>query len=241
MTVMCGRFVIAGNKAAIRDAFSVDETYEDEVKPSWNVAPMQGIPFVSEQVREGTLVRRLEVARWGLVPGWSKDPKAGARMINARSETVTEKPSFRAAAAKRRALIPANGYYEWQKNEDGTKTPYYLHGQDEGQLLGFAGLYEFWADPSKAEDAEDKWLVTATILTRAATDVLGHIHDRTPVIVPRELQDQWLDPTMTERDQVQHFLDTIPEPNLVPRIVGKEVGSVRNNGPQLIQPAERST
>ncbi|MFJ6003394.1 SOS response-associated peptidase [Arthrobacter sp. NPDC092385] len=233
---MYGRFVIAGNKAAIRDAFSVDETFQEELKPSWNVAPMQEIPFVSEQLRDGELVRRLEIARWGLVPVWSKDPKVGARMINARSETVMEKPSFRTAAAKRRALIPANGYYEWQKNADGTKTPHYLHGKDEDQLLGFAGLYEFWPDPTKAEDAEDKWLVTATILTRAAHDVLGHIHDRTPVIIPTNLQDQWLDPTMTERDQVQRCIDTIAEPNLVPRIVGKDVGSIRNDGPQLITP-----
>ncbi|RJT76983.1 SOS response-associated peptidase [Arthrobacter cheniae] len=224
-------------KAAIRDAFSVDESFEDELKPSWNVASMQGIPFVSEQLREDELVRCLEIARWGLVPVWSKDPKAGARMINARSETVTEKPSFRTAAAKRRSIIPANGYYEWQKNEDGTKTPHYLHAEDEHQLLGFAGLYEFWPDPSKEENAEDKWLVTATILTRAAHDALGHIHDRTPVIIPKDLQDQWLDPTMTARDEVQHFIDTIPEPNLVPRIVSKEVGSVRNNGPELIRPA----
>jgi putative SOS response-associated peptidase YedK len=228
--------MIAGNKAAIRDAFSVDETFQDELKPSWSVVPMQGIPFVSEQVCEGEPVRRLEMARWGLVPVWSKDPKAGARMFNARSDTVTEKPSFRTAAAKRRALIPANGYYEWQKNEDGTKTPHYLHGEDEDQLLGFAGLYEFWPDPTKAEDAEDKWLVTATILTRAAHDALGHIHNRTPVMISRDLQSQWLDPTMTERDQVQHFIDTIPEPNLVPRIVGKGVGSIRNNGSQLIAP-----
>lgn len=236
MANMCGRFVIAGNKAAIRDAFSVDEEFQGEVGPSWNVAPMQGIPFVSEQLREGELVRRLEVARWGLVPVWSKDPKAGARMINARSETVTEKPSFRAAAAKRRALIPANGYYEWQKNDDGTKTPHYLHGENEDELMGFAGLYEFWPDPTKAEDAEDRWLITATILTRAAHDALGQIHERMPVIVPKGLQSQWLDPTMLELDQVQHFIDTVPEPDLVPRIVGKEVGSVRNDGPQLISP-----
>lgn len=214
----------------------MEETLEDELRPSWNVAPMQGIPFVSEQLRDGELVRRLEVARWGLVPVWSKDPKAGARLINARSETVTEKPSFRTAALKRRTLLPANGYYEWQKNDDGTKTPHYLHGEDEDQLLGFAGLYEFWPDPNKPEDAEDKWLITATILTRAATDALGHIHDRTPVIIPKDLQDQWLDPTMNDRDQVQHFIDTVPESNLVPRIVGKDVGSVRNNGPELIAP-----
>jgi putative SOS response-associated peptidase YedK len=157
-------------------------------------------------------------------------------MINVHSETVTDKPSFRTAAAKRGTLMPANGYYEWQENDDGTKTPYYLHGEDEDQLLGFASLYEFWPDPTKLEDADDKWLVTATILTRAAHDALGHIHDPTPVTIPGDLQDQWLDPTMTERDQVQHFIDTIPEPNLVPRIVGKEVGSVCNNGPNLIAP-----
>ena len=136
LTGMCGRFVIAGNKAAIRDAFSVDESFEDELKPSWNVVPLQGIPFVSEQLREGELVRGLEIARWGLVPVWSKDPNAGARMINARSETVTEKLSFRTAAAKRGALVPADGYYEWQKNGDGTKTLHYLHGEDEDQLMG---------------------------------------------------------------------------------------------------------
>lgn len=153
---MCGQFVITDYKAAIRDAFSIDETFQDEVKPSWNVAPMQGIPFVSEQLREGELVRRLEITRWGLVPVWSKDRKVGARIINARSETVTEKPSFRTATAKHRALIPANGYYEWQKNTDGWKTPHYLHGKDEDQLLGFAGLYEFWPNPTKAEDAEDE-------------------------------------------------------------------------------------
>ncbi|WP_422390216.1 SOS response-associated peptidase [Arthrobacter sp. N1] len=158
-------------------------------------------------------------------------------MISARSGTVTEKPSFRPAADNRRALILANGYYEWQKNEDGTKTRHYLHGEDDEQLLGFAGLYEFWPDLPKDEGADDKWLVTATILTRAAHDALGHFHDRTPVIIPGDQQDQRLDQTMTERDQVQRFIDTIPERNLIPRVVGREVGSVRNNEPQLIAPS----
>lgn len=106
------------------------------------------------------------------------------------------------------------------------------------QLLGFAGLYKFWSDPTAAEAAEDKWLIVATILTRAAQNALGHIHKRMPVIIPTDLQDQWLVPTMTKRHHVQHFTGTIPEPNLVPRIVGKEVRSIRNNGPQLIEPIE---
>ncbi|MHA7284617.1 SOS response-associated peptidase family protein [Arthrobacter sp. TMS2-4] len=103
-------------------------------------------------------------------------------------------------------------------------------------LIPANGYYEFWPDPTKPKDAHDKRLVTAAILTQAAPDALGHIHARTPVIIPGDLQDQRLGPTMTERDQVQHFIDTIPQPTLVPRIVGKEVGSVRNDGPELIAP-----
>jgi len=111
-------------------------------------------------------------------------------LINANSGTVAEKPSFRSAAAKRRALVPADGYYEWQKNEDGMKTPHYLHG----------------------EDADDKWFVTATIITRAAHEALGHIHDRTPVIIPNDLQDQWLDPTMTRGTRCSTSSTLSPNP-----------------------------
>lgn len=236
MSLMCGRFVIAGNRQSMIDAFDVTESVVEDFPPSWNIAPMQGIPFISERLHEGELVRRLEIARWGLVPVWSKDSKGGARLINARSETVTEKPSFRTAAAKRRALVPANGYYEWQKNPDGSKTPHYLHGEDEEELLGFAGLYEYWPDPTKDEDAPDKWLVTATILTTQAHDTLGKIHERSPVILPKDLQGQWLDPLMTDKADVQHFINSIPEPVLIPRVVGKDVGSVRNDGPHLITP-----
>jgi putative SOS response-associated peptidase YedK len=235
---MCGRFVIAGNKAAMLDAFNVDESFEDEMNPSWNVAPMTGIPFVSERLSDGTLTRRLDIARWGLVPVWAKDPKIGSRMINARAESVLDKPSFRTAAAKRRALVPANGYYEWQKNPDGTKTPTYLHPEREDDLIAFAALYEFWPDPEKADGDPEKWLTTATILTTDATDSLGHIHDRSPLIVPKDLHADWLDPAVTAKKDVLELIEAIPEPVLVPRVVGKDVGSVRNDGPHLIEPAE---
>ncbi|WP_167133592.1 SOS response-associated peptidase [Arthrobacter sedimenti] len=168
-------------------AFDVTESVVEDFPPSWNVAPMQGIPYIAERLHEGELVRRREIARWWLVPSWSEDPKAGTRLINARSETVTEKTSFRAAAAKRQALIPANGHYEWQKSLDGTKTPHYLHGQDEDQLLGFADLYEYRSDPTesrsdptKEEDAPHKWFVTATTLTTQAHDALEEIHECSP-------------------------------------------------------------
>ncbi|MHA7239471.1 SOS response-associated peptidase [Arthrobacter sp. TMS1-12-1] len=236
---MCGRFVIAGNKADLVDAFDVDEAVEDEVRPSWNVAPTDTVQLVVERLdpHTGELTRRLEPARWGLIPSWAKSASVGSRMINARSETVLEKPSFRSAALKRRAIVPADGYYEWRKNADGSKTPVYLHGAD-GSLLGFAGLYEFWRDPATASAGhpEGEWVVSCTIITRPASDALGEIHDRTPVIVSPGLRSDWLDPRNDTRPAVQELLDAIPDPHLVPRLVGPRVGSVRNNGPDLIEP-----
>jgi len=236
---VCGRFVIAGNKADLVDAFDVDEALEDEVRPSWNVAPTDTVQLVVERLdpHTGELTRRLEPARWGLIPSWAKSASVGARMINARSETVLEKPSFRSAALKRRAIVPADGYYEWRKNADGSKTPVYLHGPD-GSLLGFAGLYEFWRDPAtaSADHPQGEWVVSCTIITRPASDTLGEIHDRTPVIVSSELRGDWLDPRNDTRPAVQELLDAIPDPHLVPRLVGPRVGSVRNNGPELIEP-----
>jgi putative SOS response-associated peptidase YedK len=180
-------------------------------------------------------VRRLATAKWGLVPVWAKDAKIGARMINARRETVLEKPAFRKAARKRRALVPADGYYEWEKSGS-TKIPTYLYSPSEDPLA-FAGLYEYWPDPSLPEDHEHKWLVSFTIITTQASDALGHIHDRTPLIVPPDLYGDWLDPMLAETADVQQLLDAVPEPVLTPRVVSSEVNSVRNNGPQLILPA----
>lgn len=236
---MCGRFVIAGNRADLVDAFDIDESLADEVDASWNVAPTDTVQLVAERLdpATGELTRRLEPARWGLIPSWAKSAAVGARMINARSETVLEKPSFRNAALKRRGIVPADGYYEWRKNDDGSKTPVYLHGPD-GTHLGFAGLYEFWRDPATASEEHPRgsWLVSCTIITRPASDVLGEIHDRTPVIVPPDLLADWLDPRNDSRPAVQELLDAIPDPHLRPRLVGNAVGSVRNNGPHLIEP-----
>lgn len=218
---MCGRFVIAGNWAAMIDAFQVDEAMEDEIRPSWNVAPMTGIPFVSERIEEGTITRRLDLARGGLVPVWAKDAKIGSKMINARAETVVDQPSFQTAASKRRALVPAAGYYEWIKNPDGSKTPIYLHPEDEDGLIAFASLYEFWPDPAKPEDAQGKWMTTATIMTTSATDVLGHIHERTPLIIPQDRWADWLDPATMSKADVTELIESMPEPSLVPREVGK--------------------
>ncbi|WP_240720168.1 SOS response-associated peptidase [Pseudarthrobacter sp. NamB4] len=132
------------------------------------------MPIIAERLDEGSIERSLLVAKWGLVPPWAKDAKIGSNMINARSQSILEKPSFRTAAVKRRSLITAEGYYEWQKTEDGKKIPNYLYSEKE-PLLGFAGLYEWGADPSVPEDDPGKWLLTCTVLTTTTQDALGHI------------------------------------------------------------------
>ncbi|MCQ9162970.1 SOS response-associated peptidase [Arthrobacter sp. STN4] len=231
---MCGRFVVARATADLVSAFDIDEVIGDDLRPSWNVAPTQAVRIVTGRGADGEPSRRLETARWGLVPVWAKSRSVGSRAINARSETVLEKPTFRSAAVKRRALVPADGYYEWEVTAGGGKIPTYLHPEDDG-LLGFAGLYEFWLDPEVPEGEDNEWLLTTTILTRPAADALGHIHDRMPVIVPAgDLQSDWLDPALTDKSEIRSLLDAIPDPVLVPREVGKAVGNVRNNGPELI-------
>ncbi|MCL2803623.1 MAG: SOS response-associated peptidase [Micrococcales bacterium] len=228
---MCGRFASYFDENTIVDAFGVERVVSF-APPSWNVAPTQGIDLVRQAQSDVGELRELREAQWGLVPHWAKDRAGAARLINARSETVTEKPSFRVAARRRRALIPAAGYYEWQAGPDG-KTPYYLHPEVQDQPLAFAGLYEWWdKDPGP-----DRGLLSATIITQPATDTLGQIHDRMPVVVPPSFFDDWLDPATTDPAQVKGMIAAMGRPSLVPRRVSKAVGSVRNNGPGLIEPA----
>lgn len=236
MVAMCGRYVMSRSTGDLLGAFDAKEA-EGSIRPSWNVAPTQDVPIIAERLDEGSIERKLLVAKWGLVPSWSKNVKLGSKLINARSETILDKPSFRSAAVKRRALLPAEGYYEWQKTDDGKKIPNYLFSETE-ELLAFAGLYEFWPDPELPEDDPGKWLLSCTVLTTTAHDSLGHVHDRAPVIIPRDMFADWLDPGTTDKSDVQQLLDAVPEPVLTPRIVTDRVNSVRNNGPELLEPAE---
>lgn len=237
---MCGRYANSASTANIYGLFGVDEVVDEDLEPSWNIAPTDPVRAVIERAPKDAepdeqTVRQLRTVRWGLVPSWSKDAKGGARLINARSETVTEKPAFRKAAASRRCLLPAEGYYEWQKTEDG-KVPYFLHAPDGG-MLAFAGLYELWRDPAKADDDPTRWLWTCTVITRHATDTLGEIHDRCPVLVPTELRDDWLDCRAADVAVAGRLLAAMPPPVLEPRVVSTAVNSVRNDGPELIAPA----
>ncbi len=244
---MCGRYVSSASTADLLTEFDVEELVGEELQPSWNIAPTQQVRAIlqrppkeaveqAKQPEPDKAVRQLRPLRWGLVPSWSKDPKAGARMINARIETVTEKPAFKKAAARRRCLLPAAGYYEWQKTDQG-KVPYFMHDPD-GRLLAMAGLYELWRDPARADDDPDRWLWSCTIITQQATDLLGEIHDRNPVLVPPELQAAWLDCSSDDPATARKILDQIPEARLEPYVVSPAVGNVRNDGPELIQPVE---
>jgi putative SOS response-associated peptidase YedK len=232
---VCGRYAQTRSADQLARDFAVDAMVDQLRGPSWNVAPTQEVPAVLERQEGDAIERQLRLVRWGLVPSWAKDPTSGARLINARVETVLDKPSFRRAAARRRALVPMDGYYEWQKPPDSgaRKTPYYLHANGP---LAAAGLYELWPDPAKAEDDPTRWLWSMTIITQGATDELGQIHDRCPVLLPPDRWDQWLDPKLTAPDEVGALLAHVPEPKLRPREVAPAVGNVRNDGPQLVDP-----
>lgn len=221
---MCGRYASSRDARDLAGAFEVEEPVEQVLPPSWNVAPTDPVYAVVQREQ----ARQLRVLRWGLVPSWAKDAKGAARLINARQETVTSKPAFRAAYVRRRCLLPADGYYEWQV--DGTrKQPWFLSRAD-GAPLAMAGLYEVWSP------LEGERLWTCTVITTSAADELGHIHDRTPLLVPKSDWDRWLDPAV--EDPGQHLLVPAVDGALEAWPVGAAVGNVRNDGPELAAPLE---
>lgn len=170
---MCGRFTQTAPWEKVKKEFTAKTPENDLFQPRYNIAPMQIVPVV----RDAESNRVVSELKWGLVPSWSKDAEIGNRMINARAETLTEKPSFREAFAKRRCLIPTSGFYEWKKTDSGAKQPFYFYLKDK-EVFGFAGLWEEWIDKESGELLE-----TFTIITTTANDVLKPVHDRMPVIV----------------------------------------------------------
>lgn len=246
---MCGRYVAAKDPAALVTEFDVDEIdgrASMQLKPDYNVAPTKLVYIVAERFGESDHeadqgIRMLRVARWGLVPGWAKDPSIGARMINARAETAAEKPSFRSAVTKRRCLIPADGYYEWQPAAEpkGRKQPFYIHPVDTSSLA-MAGLYEWWRDPTSDKDDEDAWLLSCAVLTTAAHGKLAGIHDRMPGTIARGDWDTWLDPR--QRVDLQHYLKRGWESQqFAIDPVSTAVNNVRSNGAELIAPLSAPT
>lgn len=219
---MCGRFTRAIDATEVAEAFGVDEI-ASELKPSYNIAPTQPVAVI---VSDGK--KRLIEVRWGLVPSWAKDLSVGNKMINARAETVTEKPSFRNAFKKRRCLVVADGFYEWQKVGDG-KRPIYIRLKT-GRPFGMAGLYETWHSPEGEE------VKSCAIITTEANQLMQPIHDRMPVIIPKDNEDLWLDPSVQEATVLRELLQPYPASEMKAYPVSKRVNSPGNNSPDCLKP-----
>ena len=184
---MCGRYRLSRRKQIIEEHFD-SVSGEEDWSPRYNIAPTQLVPVIRQDPKEP--VRELGLMRWGLIPSWVKDPSVAARMINARSETAATNPAFRDALKSRRCLIPADGFYEWQRTGK-AKQPYCFE-VNEGELFAFAGLWDRWKDPS------GQWVKSCSILTTTPNDVTSAVHDRMPVILDPNTYDLWLDPGMND-------------------------------------------
>jgi putative SOS response-associated peptidase YedK len=199
------------------------------VPARYNAAPTQAIAAVRQI--PGSDDREIALLHWGLIPSWAKDPAIGARMINARAETVADKPAFRAPFRRRRCLIPADGFYEWQKL-DGNKQPFYIHPRDEPRPFALAGLWDHW------EGDDGRHVESCTILTTTANDLLRPLHDRMPVILDPADFDLWLDPGVQNPEVVRPLLRPYPGAAMDCRPVGRHVNNARNEGPECIAPLD---
>jgi len=244
---MCGRYASSRKPEDLVEEFEVDTSMvKESLEADYNVAPTKDVYAVMDRVprdapRDTAPERRLTTVRWGLIPSWAKDIAIGNRMINARLETLAEKPAFKRALAKRRCLLPADGYYEWYptsqigKSGKPLKQPFFIRPADGG-VLAMAGLYEIWRDPTRDDDDPERFRWTCTVLTTEAEDAVGHIHDRMPLLVERDRRQQWLDPTVADRDDLLGLLVPAAPGRLEAFPVSTAVSNVRNNGPELVEP-----
>ncbi|HUQ40461.1 MAG TPA: SOS response-associated peptidase [Acidimicrobiales bacterium] len=227
---MCGRYVAATPVDVLVEHFGVTEVRLDaDLPPSWNVAPTREVYAVAQRREDNE--RTIGALRWGLVPSWAPDPSVGARLINARLETLDAKPAFRRALVARRCLIPADGFYEWERRADGSKQPY-LVSRADGGVLAFAGLWEVW------KDASGQWLRSCAIVTTDATGALGAIHERCPVLVAPDRWEPWLDRTRHDSAAALALLEPAPPDLLVMHPVSRDVNDVRNDRPDLVAAVE---
>jgi len=221
LRTMCGRYATTRSEADLSDLFEAIDVTEG-LGPSWNVAPTDPVPVV--RVSQSHDARVLDTARWGLVPPWSTDTRGAARMINARAETVATSPAFAPSFARRRCLVPADGWFEWIR--DGKQKQAFYMTPADGSALAFAGIWSPWGPES---------LLTCSVLTTAAVGGLARVHDRMPLILPAERWPDWLagggDPAELLQPMTQSELESIEV-----RPVGAAVGNVRNNGPHLLEP-----
>lgn len=235
---MCGRFVASSSADAISKFFGA--SFEGEALPAnFNVAPTQDVLAV---LANASGDRSVQTFHWGLVPSWAKDVKIGSKMINARAETLAEKPAFKGLFKKHRLLIPMDGFYEWQQGAEGgpvtkagkpVKQPMFIHRAD-GDLLAVAGLWATWRDRAAGPDAP--WLHTCSVITTAANATMAPVHNRMPVILPASHWDEWLNPTNGDTAALQRLLVPAANDVLTMHPVSTEVNNARNTGAHLIEP-----
>jgi len=219
---VCGRFTLTVSAGLLAELFDLDGV--PDVPPRYNIAPTQSVLIVRAAPDLG---REAAAAHWGLIPSWAKDAKIGARMINARGETVASKPSFRNAVRTRRCLVAADGFYEWQRLGDG-KQPHHIRFSDR-RPFAFAGLWERW------RDGRDQSVDSCTIITTRANDVVAPIHDRMPVILHRDRFTEWLEPRQLPTDRLESLLVPYPPDQMEAVAVGTHVNNPRNEDPKCIE------
>lgn len=223
---MCGRYRLSRRKQLVEEYFDVSG--EDDWSPRYNVAPTQPVPVIRQHPKEPR--RDLSLMRWGLIPSWAKDASGAARMINARSETAHTLPAFRDAMKLRRCLIPADGFYEWQR-QGKAKQPFCFEVND-GELFAFAGLWDRWIDPS------GKWIKSCSILTTRPNSVTATVHDRMPVILRRDDYDLWLDPGLTNVNAAVELLKPFDAESMRAYPVSARINHVQNDDPECATPVE---
>lgn len=225
---MCGRFAQAADPKKLYSRFKLKDA-DFPIQPRYNIAPNQHVPVIINKSDD----LELKLMRWGLVPSWSKDQSIGARMINARAETISEKPSFRTPLKRKRCLVPASGFYEWKKEEGRkSKTPIWI-GRKDHELFAFAGLWDRWT----AEDKEALW--TFTIITTEANKLLRTIHDRMPVILNNKTEMLWLDSRITEANKLTELLIPYPSDFMEAYEVSTLVNKPENDLPECVKPIKQ--
>ncbi|GGV84608.1 DUF159 family protein [Streptomyces massasporeus] len=266
MARMCGRYSASRRPEDLAGIFEIEKWEPEEtLAPDYNVAPTKEVYAVLDRplkdADDPRPVRQLRTLKWGLVPSWSKTPEGGARMINARAETVHEKPSYRRAFTSRRCILPADGYYEWVtgtqerelevegKKKRPRKQPYFVTPAD-GSVFAMAGLYEFWRDKTLPDDHPQAWWVTCSVLTTEAEQsplavspadgprALAEIHPRMPLMLTPDRWNAWLDPSRTDADDLRELLAPPPAGLMRAYPVATAVSNVRNNGPELLKELE---
>jgi len=219
---MCGRYSQQQSAEVIAQAFQVNNV--PPLKPRYNIAPTQSVATILQSAK----TRQFKMLHWGLIPSWAKDTKISSKLINARAETVAEKPSFRSAFQKRRCLILADGFYEWQQQEDKQKQPFYFRMSDQSPFV-FAGLWEHWNEKETGETIE-----SCTIITTEPNELMKSVHNRMPVILEPKDYDLWLDPEVKKSELLQPLLKPYPPEEMTVFAVSKAVNKPSNDTAECI-------